>query len=134
MFSDSIFGLVLFISAYIISRIISESSLRKLSIEQKAILLDAFSSYRIYSLIGVFVIVVSYLLASYFLWQYDRFVTPFFFGLIILVLIFNSIFAYNKLRTLDLPGGYLRTFWLSAVIQYIGVIFLFVPTLSKYFI
>jgi hypothetical protein len=133
MLSDSFFGLVVFVSAYIIGRIISESSLRKLSLEQKAILLDAFSTYRIYSLIAVFIVVVSYLLCSYFFWQYDRFLTPFFFGLILVVLLFNSVFAYSKLRTLDLPASYIKSFWLSSVIQYIGVIFLFVPTLSKYF-
>jgi hypothetical protein len=133
MFSDSIFGLVVFVSAYIISRIISEGALRKLSVEQKAMLLDAFSSYRIYSLIAVFLIVVTYLLSTYFFWQYDNFLTPFFFGLILLVLAFNSVYAYGKLRALEIPRSYINSFWLSSALQFIGVIFLFAPTLAKYF-
>lgn len=133
MLTDSTFGLIVFISAYIISRIISEGSLRKLSIEQKGMLLDAFSGYRIYSLVAVFIVVVSYLLSTYFFWQYDKFLTPFFFSLILAVLLLNSLFAYRKLRTLSLPGSYLKTFWLSAIIQYIGLIFLLVPALARSF-
>lgn len=134
MFSDSMFGLVVFVSAYIIGRIISEGALRKLTIEQKAALLDGFSQYRIYSLVAVFLIVVTYLLTTYFFFQYDYYLTPVFFGLILLVLAFSSLYAHSKLKALGMPADYIRSFLLSSIIQYIGLIFLFAPTLSKYFI
>ena len=67
IFTDSTFGLVVFVSTYIIGRILNEGALRKLSVEQKAALLDAFSSYRVYSLIAVAVIFVGYIFSVYFL-------------------------------------------------------------------
>lgn len=132
MFTDSTFGLVVFVSTYIIGRILNEGALRKLSIEQKAALLDAFSSYRIYSLVAVAVIFVGYILSIYFLSKYDYFTNAFFFGLIICVMLYNTFFAYKKLYSLELPSGYMKSFWLSSIIQYIGVLFLFVSILSRY--
>jgi hypothetical protein len=133
MLTDTTFGLVVFVSAYIIGRIINEGALRKLSVEQKAALLDAFSSYRIYSLIAVAVIFVGYIFSVYFLSRYDYFINAFFFGLIICVMLYNTFFAYKKLYTLELPAGYMKSFWLSSIIQYIGVLVLFMSILGKYF-
>jgi len=132
-FSDPTFGLVVFISAYIISRIVNEGALRKLSVEQKAALLDSFSAYRIYSLIAVMAIFIGYLFAVYFFSQYDYFTNTFFFAMIICVMFYNTFFAYKKLYQLNLPAGYMKSFWLSSIIQYIGVLFLFLAVLGKYF-
>src|ERR1041384_6234043 len=133
MFADTTFGLVVFVSSYIVGRIINEGALRKFSVEQKASLLDSFSSYRIYSLIAVAVIFVGYIFSVYFFSRYDYFINVFFFVLIICVMLFNSFFAYKKLYTLDLPRDYMKSFWLSSIIQYIGVLVLFMSVLGKYF-
>jgi hypothetical protein len=133
MLTDTTFGLVVFVSSYIVGRIINEGALRKLSVEQKAALLDSFSSYRIYSLIAVAVIFVGYIFSVYFFSRYDYFINTFFFVLIICVMLYNSFFAYKKLYTLDLPPGYMKSFWLSSIIQYIGVLVLFMSVLGKYF-
>jgi hypothetical protein len=132
MLTDSTFGLVVFVSTYIIGRIINEGALRKLSSEQKAALLDAFSSYRIYSLIAVAVIFVGYIFSIYFLSKYDYFVNGLFFALIICVMLYNTFYAYKTLYTLELPSAYMKSFWLSSIIQYIGVLFLFMSVLGKY--
>ena len=132
MLSDSTLGLVVFVSAYIIGRIINEGALRKLSVEQKAALLDSFSSYRIYSLVAVAVIFVGYIFSLYFLSKYDYFTNAFFFALIICVTLYNTFFAYKKLYTLGLPPEYMKSFWLSSIIQYIGVLFLFMSVLGRY--
>lgn len=132
-FNDPTFGLIVFVSAYVISRIISEGALRKLSVEQKAALLDAFSAYRIYSLIAVLAIFVGYIFCVYFLARYDYFVNTFFFMLIICLMLYNTFFAYKKLYPLNLPAGYVKSFWLSSIIQYIGILFLFVAVIGKYF-
>ncbi|HEV7646070.1 MAG TPA: hypothetical protein VGO50_19190 [Pyrinomonadaceae bacterium] len=133
MLTDTTFGLVVFVSTYIIGRIINEGALRKLSVEQKAALVDAFSSYRIYSLIGVAVIFVGYILSVYFISRYDYFVNTIFFALIICVMLYNTFFAYKTLYTLGLPPGYMKSFWLSSIIQYVGVLILFMSVLGKYF-
>lgn len=132
-FSDPTFGLIVFVSTYIISRIINEGALRKLSVEQKAALLDSFSAYRIYSLIAVMAIFFAYIFSIYFLSQYDYFVSTFFFALIICVMLYNTYFAYKKLYPLNLPSGYMKSFWLSSIIQYVGVLFLFFAIIGKYF-
>jgi hypothetical protein len=132
-FSDPTFGLIVFVSAYVISRIIGEGALRKLSVEQKAALLDAFSAYRIYSLITVMAIFVGYIFSVYFLSRYDYFINAFFFGLIICLMLYNTFFAYKKLYRLNLPDGYVKSFWLSTIIQYVGVLFLFVAVIGRFF-
>ncbi len=131
-FSDPTFGLIVFVSTYIISRIINEGALRKLSVEQKAGLLDSFSAYRIYSLIAVMAIFFAYIFSIYFLSQYDYFVSTFFFALIICVMLYNTYFAYKKLYPLNLPSSYMKSFWLSSIIQYVGVLFLFFAIIGKY--
>jgi hypothetical protein len=133
MFSDPIFGLVAFVAAYIISRIISEGALQKLSNEEKALLVGSFSSHRIYSLITTFSLVIAYLFLTKFFWQYDHIVTPLFFAVIFIVLLGNGFYAHRKLRSLGISDSYLKAFWLSAIIQYTGLIFLFSPALAKYF-
>src|ERR1044071_9511846 len=106
MFNDTTFGLIVFVSTYIIGRIINENALRKLSVEQKAAILDSFSAYRVYSLIAIAVIFVGYILSVYFLSRYDYFVNTFFFALIIGVMLYNSFFAYRKLYALKMPDSY----------------------------
>jgi hypothetical protein len=132
MFIDTTFGLIVFVSTYIIGRIINESALR-LTVEQKAALLDSFSAYRVYSLIAIAVIFVGYILSVYFLSRYDYFVNTFFFALIIVVMLYNSFFAYRKLYGLQLSSAYMKSFWLSSIIQYIGILVLFASILGKYF-
>jgi hypothetical protein len=133
MFIDTTFGLIVFVSTYIIGRIINESALRQLTVEQKAALLDSFSAYRIYSLIAIAVIFVGYILSVYFLSRYDYFVNTFFFALIIGVMLYNSFFAYRKLYGLKLSPAYMKSFWLSSIIQYIGILVLFASIIGKYF-
>jgi hypothetical protein len=133
MFIDTTFGLIVFVSTYIIGRIINESALRLLTVEQKAALLNSFSAYRVYSLIAIAVIFVGYILSVYFLSRYDYFVNTFFFALIIVVMLYNSFFAYRKLYGLKLSSGYMKSFWLSSIIQYIGILVLFASIIGKYF-
>jgi hypothetical protein len=80
----------------------------------------------------VFALIAAYILTIYFLQQYDWLISAFFFGMSGLLLVFNIIFTYFKIRTIELPASYFRIFLLSSAIQLVGIVFLFAPSLSKY--
>lgn len=115
----------------VISRIITERALKHLSSEDKARLLDSFSGYRIFNsalLLGIFII---WFVAIKYLPHWHSTLT------IIFVLSFLglsatiSVLSYRKMKGLNLPAGYIKSYLLSLAIQYLGVGFVFVPLLAQ---
>jgi uncharacterized membrane protein len=127
----SIIGFVAFISAYIAGRIISERALKLLNQQEQAKLLQGFSKYRIFSLVGVIILVVAhYALQS--LMPNSYFATmPVFIGVLVLYLLVNSFYAYKKLKGLEMPDKYINQFLLSTLIQYVGIFVFFGFLLNK---
>ncbi|MGI8669469.1 MAG: hypothetical protein ACR2J3_06400 [Aridibacter sp.] len=121
----SVIGLVVFIAAYIGGRLISEKALKILNEKEKAKLLDGFSKYRIFSLIGVIALVIlhfavqSLMPNSYFA-SFRIFV-----GILVLYLLLSSLYSYNKLNNLEMPDKYINRFLLSTLVQYIGIFVFF---------
>jgi uncharacterized membrane protein len=121
----SVIGLVVFIAAYIGGRLISERALKILNENQKAKLVDGFSKYRIFSLIGVIALVIlhfavqSLMPNSYFA-SFHIFV-----GILVLYLLLSSLYSYNKLKNLEMPDKYINQFLLSTLVQYIGIFVFF---------
>jgi hypothetical protein len=132
--NDQILGFIVFFCAYVISRVINENNLKKLNSEEKARLIDAFSNYRIYSLVTVVVVVIVFFIGNSAFPQFNFILTAAFFAVLLLTTIVNSIFIHKKLSSLNLPAGYIKTYWLSSLLQYFGVIFLFATILSRYFL
>ena len=60
-FTLSFLGLIV---AIIASRIVSENALKKLSNDEKGILLDSFSAYRLYNTVVILGLIVIYLSTS----------------------------------------------------------------------
>lgn len=125
------FGLAVFAAAYILSRIINERGLKMLSADEKARLLDGFSTFRLFSSVAI-IVVLGVLIVS------DRFIEglPAGFSLafpfaIISVLLTINFIGYKKLSTLDLPKEYVRNYLFSVFIQLIGIIFLFAPSFIR---
>lgn len=118
---------LILIVAVIASRIVSERALRQLSAEEKGTLLDSFSSYRLYNTVVILGLVVAYIAAlNYFPRSYSTLT------LIFIILFFTvsgtiSILSYQKLKNLNMPDGYIKSFLISLGIQYAGVAVLFLP-------
>jgi uncharacterized membrane protein len=121
----SVIGLVVFIAAYIGGRLISERALKILNENEKTKLVDGFSKYRIFSLIGVIALVIlhfavqSLMPNSYFA-SFHTFV-----GILVLYLLLSSLYSYNKLKNLEMPDKYINQFLLSTLVQYIGIFVFF---------
>jgi hypothetical protein len=129
--SDSLFGLAMFVGAYIASRIIRERALKRLSIEQKAQLLDAFSGYRTYFMSAAVCLPLLYFVALR-LWPGAQPVlAPMFFISFGLLLLIMSWLSFRKLKQISLPTDYIRSFLISSGLQYIGIAFLFAPLLMR---
>jgi hypothetical protein len=119
------------IVAVIASRIVSERALRQLSNDEKGTLLDSFSGYRLYNTVVILGLVVAYFAATnYFPQSYSTLT------LIFIVLFFTasatiSVLSYKKLRALNMPEGYIKSFLVSMAIQYAGVAIVFLPAAWK---
>lgn len=136
MFSGNrqILGFIVFFGAYLISRVINERNLKRLSGEEKARVVDGFSNYRIYKLAAVVVLVFGFMLVSSAFPRIGSTLAAIYFALLFLTVIVSSIIIHKTLRRLNLPDGYVKTFWLSSLLQYFGILFLFAIILSSYFL
>ena len=129
--SNTLFGLTIFVAAYIVSRIVRERALKRLSVEQKARLLDAFSGYRTYFMSAAVCLPLLYFVAIK-LWPFTQsLLTPIFFVSFALLLVIMSWLSFRKLKELSLPTDYIRSFLISSVIQYFGIASLFAPFLVR---
>ena len=131
--TDPLFGAFAFIVAYFISRVISERALKRLTTEEKAKLLDAFSGYRIFNMVIVLSLFFLVLAGDRFLPQLRTKLWPAFMVLLALVLVTMSSLSYRKLKNLNMPAAYIKSFLLSTGVQYIGLLCLFTPAIIRYF-
>lgn len=121
----SIIGLITFIAAYLAARLIAERALKLLTENEKGILLEGFSKKRIYSLIGVVALVLIHLVLQSLLPNSYFAGLPFFVAVLVLYLLASSIYAYKKLKSLEMPENYISQFLLGTFIQYVGIFIFF---------
>ena len=114
-------ALVVFLLTSIAGRVINERAQRQLTAEQKAELLDAFSSQRAFGLIPLVVLVGIYFVLVYRTSMPYRTVTFGYFGalLVYLGIMFRS--TQRTMRGLALPPSYMKLFGVGRVVQYLGV-------------
>lgn len=109
----------LFITAVIISRILQERALARLSTEAKGRLVEAFSAYRMIGLVPLAAIAALYFLMA----SLDAFTTRMMLAIYVLAaLVFAGVMhvlIYRKLRAMSVDAGYVRTYsltrWLTIV-------------------
>jgi hypothetical protein len=131
--TDPLFGLFGFIVAYFIGRVISERALKRLNAEEKAKLLDAFAGYRTYSMVLVLCMVFIFIAGDRYLPHLRSTLSPIFMVLLTVALVTLSVLSYRKLKGLNMPADYIRSFLRSTCIQYIGIALLFAPAVTRYF-
>ncbi len=125
------FYFLILIVSVVVSRIVSERALKQLSTEEKGTLLESFSSYRLYNTVVILGLVVAYIAATnYYPRSYSTLT------LIFIILFFTisgtvSVLSYQKLRNLNMPSGYIKSFLISLTIQYAGVAAIFLPMMLQ---
>ena len=128
----SIIGLIVFIAAYIVSRLIGERALKLLSENEKGRLLEGFSRNRIFSLFGVIVLVAVHWAMQYYMPNNYLASLPVFVGVLVVYLLLSSIYAYYKLKSIEMPENYINQFLLSTFVQYIGLFVFFGFLINRY--
>ncbi|HWQ36022.1 MAG TPA: hypothetical protein VNQ79_24480 [Blastocatellia bacterium] len=128
---DPLFNFIFLIVAIVISRVIMERALRQLSADEKARLLDSFSGYRTWNLAAVLLLVVLYFAGMRYLPEWRLTWDLLFLASFLTVMLAVSVFSYRKLKELNLPTGYIRSYLLSLGIQYVGVAFVFAPMVAN---
>lgn len=128
-------GLILIVST-IISKIISENSIKLLDSEQKVKVVDTFSNMRKYYSIPGIVLLFGFLLFFDYLVVH---ISGIMILTILLVIIFShysitTFYIFKKLKLLNLPDAYLKKQYLSRTIDIVGVMFLFGIVISPIFI
>ena len=122
---------LILIVAIIVSRIVSERALKQLSIEEKGTLLDSFSGYRLYNTVVILGLFVVYFAATNYFPQSYSTLTLIFIVLFFTVSITISVLSYKKLKSLNMPADYIKSFLIGLGIQYAGVGVVFLPMLLK---
>src|SRR5436190_15638704 len=118
MSNDVILAFLAFAVAVVITRLLGEKALKRLSTEEKAKLLDSFSSNRILSVILMLIFVLVFFAASKAWPQYG---TTLLWGLLITLVLMslaNGIFSYTKLKKLSIPKNYVSNFLIRCFIYY----------------
>ena len=120
------FGFIMLMIAILISRIVSEKALKKLDADQRSLLIDQFSSQRIWSLGLIIVIVAGYFLAL----KTNTFQPLTMLALYLLVIaVFMLIqvkIALKKLHDVSIDRDYIRAYKLSTTIRAIGILLFFI--------
>lgn len=129
---DPLFGLIVLVVAVITSRIIMERALKRLSSDEKARLLDAFSSYRIYNYAALMILLVLYVASNRFFPELYSIVTPAFYITFLLMTGIVSFLCYRRLKELNMPFDYIRSYLISLGLQYAGIGFVFAPIVARY--
>lgn len=99
-----------FIAAVIVSRILQERALRRLSTEEKGRLVEAFSAYRIFGLLPLAAVAGLYFWMS----SMDSMTTATMFAIYVpsalVFAVVMQVLIYRKLRALAVDPGYLKTY------------------------
>jgi small-conductance mechanosensitive channel len=129
---DPLFGFLVFVAAVIISRVIMERALKPLSSDEKARLVDAFSGQRIYRYVVMFALMIAYFVVTRFAPQLYAISSLIFIIALMVVTTILSAFSYRKLKSLNLPSDYIRSYLISLAIQYMGIGILVAPFVASY--
>lgn len=125
------FGITVFAALYIASRVIGERALRRLSQEEKARLIDGFSSFRIFSAVIILLFVVIFLAAENYLTDLSAAVRGGFPAAIFLLFLVLSFITYKKLKSLNISESYIRIYLITLFLQYLGLAALFLPNVLR---
>jgi hypothetical protein len=132
MSNNVMLAFLAFAVAVVINRLLAEKALKQLSVEEKAKLLDSFSSNRVYSVVLMLVSLLVFFIASK---AWPEYSVVLVWGLLIALLLMslgNGVFSYTKLQKLSVPKPYISNFLIRCVIYYGGLSLVIFVIASEY--
>lgn len=133
-----IVGIVVFLLLSIWGRVMAERNLQLLSLEQKGLLVTAFSKSRLASTLILVAIILCFLAFVYFKTFDPRLATYGYFLIILLYFLLTGIYSHLRIQKLDLPKKYIQMHLRLVILRIIGMaVFLYcilqgmLPTLTN---
>lgn len=124
--------LVIFIVIILLSRYINNEAIKKLSMEKKAELFDAFSNFGILSIIPLFIIMAG----AYFVInnvEDNKLIYLLIFVILIAIYAVGiQVYIYKKLTKLEYPMSYIKHYILSVFVRFAGLIVLGSPIILEF--
>src|ERR1700756_4194998 len=108
--TDPFVGVFVFLVVLVINRVLAERALKRLTVEEKARLLDSFSGLRIYSILILVVLAIGFFVAAKAAPERRPALTFGLFGFAVLYFLGMLLFSYTKLKRLAVAGSYVSNF------------------------
>lgn len=123
-------GILVFIGAYVLGRVVSDKAFASLSEEQKLTVMERFASLRSLQIFPPLVLIAGYLLMIWWLpSQKIVFYWTFLLLLVTYIISYNTL-VFRRIKALDLPKRAFRMYLLGRLSQLVGLFVLLVALLS----
>lgn len=115
------FAIIFFVITILVSRFLNEKANRHLDEQARSALIDVFAGFRFQFLIPIIVIILSFFLFIKLYPDSYRTISLIYFGLLVVYMAGTNIITFRKMKALDLPLSYTRTFIASKAVMYAGL-------------
>ncbi len=120
MDTQSIIGMVFLFAGIIISRIINERAMKKLTADEKVKLIDGFSGLRLYSIIPIVVVIGLFVVLNRYSTLSSITVFVIYISLLLFIVFALQMVVHKKLLSLEFPKSYLKMYHISRVFYLTG--------------
>lgn len=131
--NDPIFGFIALAWAMVVNRILAQRALKRLSTEEKARLLDAFSKHRTNSVLVAFGLLLLFYVAGRISPGSYSMLAWVMLGLILFMSAVSTFVSFRKLKRLSMPKEYISNFLVRCVIYYAGIGVLLFTLIKRFF-
>lgn len=121
MTDPEFFAIIFFVITILVSRFLNEKANRHLDEQARSALIDVFAGFRFQFLIPIVVIILSFFLFIKLYPDRYRTISLIYFGLLVVYMAGTNIITFRKMKALDLPLSYTRTFIASKAVMYAGL-------------
>lgn len=125
-------GLVVMLVMVFASRMVNEKAMKKLSSEEKGLLVDGFASNRMWSLGLIILLITGYFLVVRFEVVNMLMGVVTYLVLLTVFIAVQFITSDRKLKELGLPEDYIRSFRISVLIRITGMVLFFLLSIAMY--
>jgi len=122
----NLIGLVFLFAAYAINRFIMTEATKKLSDSDKLRIFEVFSRKNNYATISVLILIVIYFASLQYFPHFVEHITVVYVSVFLAYLLFRFVTNYKKLKQMEMPSAYIKSFISSYsifILGFIGMIF-----------
>jgi hypothetical protein len=123
---DFFIPFLILLATVFIGRLVNEKSYKLLTVDQKSLLIDLFSNYRIFGFLFIIVVIAGLFLFPYFNILNSYYTMIMYVACFVAYFIGMGFFAYRKLKQDNFPGDFIRLYLLSLLIRFVGISVFFV--------